>query len=440
MDDVIFRTSGTTGEPKSIARTGQSLMDDARGLVDTFKTLWEKTALVVSTVQKEHMYGALWVVRAPVLAGRRVFGETVASVEELVALSRENAPLMLVTTPSFLENSLHHPDFGILKDCFSAIVVSGGKLDEKTSFKVKELSGVAPLEIYGSTETGTVAWRFRPEGEAWNVQRGVKVGQNEDGTIRVASAYVMNGVHSLADVITLQPDGRFFLHGRADRQVKILENMVSLEAVERELEKHEYIERARAEATSDGVKRIVSLLTLTAQGKEFAAKHGFSALFAALRRDILARGALPAYAFPRRLRVIRSIMTDERGKTKAKDVLSYFDSWLPEPLVLDWRQEAQRIVAKLCFPGDMICFKGHFPAVAILPGVAQLATICHFGSNSFKSWPAVATWRKLKFMKMIRPFDVVSMTIEQRENGAFAVSLSSEDALCMSAQIEGSAL
>lgn len=439
MDNVIFHTSGTSGNPKSIVRTERSLTADAYAIVETFKELWNKTSLVVSTVQKDHMYGALWVVRAPVAAGKSVFNETIASVEELVALSREQAPLMLVTTPSFLENSLHHPDFKLLKNCFSAIVVSGGKLDEKTSFKVKEATGVAPLEIYGSTETGTVAWRFRPDGEAWNLQRGVKVARNEDGTIRVESAFAMNGEHSLADIITLQPDGRFLLHGRADRQVKILENMVSLEEVERELEKHEYVERARAEATTDGVKRIVSLVVLSIRGKEFAAKYGFEALFAALRRDVLGRGALPYYSFPRRLRVIREIMTDERGKTKAKDVLSYFGNWLPEPLVLDWRQEAQRLVAKLCFPADMICFKGHFPSVAILPGVAQLATIYRFGRQLFKSWPATPVWRKLKFMKVIRPFDIVSMSIEERANGSFAVTLSSGDSLCLSALLESSA-
>ena len=115
MADVIFGTSGSTGDSKPIVRTEESLMADAASLVKAFPEVWSSQPAVVASVRPEHMYGALWRVRAPCIAGCEVHPSTVFSVEELADACRRHGRILFVTTPSFLEKAMLHPDFASLK-------------------------------------------------------------------------------------------------------------------------------------------------------------------------------------------------------------------------------------------------------------------------------------------------------------------------------------
>ena len=109
MSEVIFHTSGSTGGPKQIVRTSASLDADAASLVKTFSSIWSSAPVVVSTVRPEHMYGSLWRVRAPAIAGSFVDPSVVISVEELALLIKKYGRVLFVTTPSFLEKALQPP-------------------------------------------------------------------------------------------------------------------------------------------------------------------------------------------------------------------------------------------------------------------------------------------------------------------------------------------
>jgi len=436
MGEVNFKTSGSTGTAKSIVRTEASLGADAALLVRAFPELWGGRPTVVTTIPADHMYGALWRVRAPAVAGCAVEAETVLSAEGLVAAFSRYGRFLFVTTPSFLEKLLVHPDAAALKGAFVGIVTSGSLLRPETALASATLFGVCPTEIFGSTETGTVAWRRRTEGETWTLVETVSAQADADGRLTVDAPHAMVRPFTMSDAVTFVSPRRFLLRGRTDRRVKILETFVSLTEVETLFESHPLVSRVRVEAYGEDVPRLGALIVLSSEGIRRLASGTHQALVAALRGDLLPR--LGATAFPRRIRFVRTLPVDDRGKTTAADVRSALAAWCREPVTTAWSQTATTLAAKWVFPPDVECFDGHFPTFAILPGVAQLFFLRHFARQVFPDWPEAATYRRLKFQKAILPGQEVSVSVE-RQGDAFAFSIVGANGPCASGVVERTA-
>ena len=128
MTEVGFQTSGTSGKAKCIVRTEASLQADAAALVRQFPEFWATHLPVVATIPRDHMYGALWRVRAPALANSPVDAETILSEEGLIAAAARYGRFLLVTTPSFLEKLLEQPNVSALKGSIAGVVTSGSLL------------------------------------------------------------------------------------------------------------------------------------------------------------------------------------------------------------------------------------------------------------------------------------------------------------------------
>lgn len=434
MESVDFQTSGSSGAAKHIVRSESSLQADAACLVATFPDFWSNRPPVVTTIPADHMYGALWRVRAPRLAGSPVEPETVLSAEGLVAAHARYGRYLLVTTPSFLEKLLTHPDAGDLRGAFVGIVTSGSLLRTPTALAAAEAFGTCPTEIFGSTETGTVAWRRQTEGAAWHLVEGVTARADAEGRIVVVSPFAMERPYVMSDAVEFLGERQFLLKGRTDRRVKILEQFVSLPDVEEAFGRHALVDIARVEAYGEGVARLGALVVLTASGRDELARTSSSELVARLRADLLP--TLGAAAFPRRVRFVRALPVNDRGKTTAAAARNLLLAWCREPVVRDWTQDEKRLSARLTFVPDMECFSGHFPGFPVLPGVAQLYFIRHFAQQAFADFPDAATYRRLKFQQLTRPGAEILLTVERRADGVFAVSLVGARGPCCCALVE----
>lgn len=434
MSDVIFKTSGSTGAAKEIVRSEESLLSDARSLVKAFPDVWAGTPEVVSSVPTNHMYGALWRVRAPFVAGCRVNPAVLLSVEELMEASRGVDRAVFVTTPSFLEKALLHPDFAHLKGRLTAIVTAGSELREGTALAVADVVGVCPLEIFGSTETGTVAWRRRTEGDEWTLVEGVSARLADGGGLEVDSPFAMSRPYVMSDGVEFTATNRFRLRGRLDRRVKILEEFVSLPAVEAALEALPLVAQARVEAYGADVPRLGAVLVLTERGVNVLRRSTYAELSGQIRRDLFA--TLPGIAVPRRFRFVRELPVNERGKTAAGDVRAILSANWQEPVVFDWTLAPGELSTNLVFPPDSECFRGHFPGFPILPGVAQLFYVCHFARQVFHDFPMTQTYRRLKFQKVVFPADVIRLTVARRSEGGFSFALVGGHDPCASGLIE----
>lgn len=435
MREVVFHSSGSTGVAKRIVRTEESLRADAAALVAAFPGTWTGDSVVVSSVRPEHMYGALWRVRAPEVAGCRVDPAVVTSVEELAQLAAKYGRVLFVTTPSFLEKALGHPDFAALKGRVADVVTSGSLLRTETSAAVESAVGVSPLEIYGSTEAGTVAWRRQSDGETWTLVPAVSARPASDGGLLVDSPFAMLRPFAMLDGVSFVDGRRFLLLGRLDRRVKVLEEYVSLTAVEEAFLMHPFVSRVRAEAYGMGVVRVGVIVVPSADGVAALRASASSEVASRLRRDILP--SLGPTAFPRRIRFVRELPVNEQGKTSAAAAREVLSSWCQEPVTCSWSQTADSLFADIVFMPDLVCFKGHFPGFPILPGVAQLYFIRHFAQQAFRDFPDAAVYRRLKFQKVIAPGREMRLSVVRRGEGCFEFSISGRHGPCVSGMVEG---
>jgi hypothetical protein len=219
--------------------------------------------------------------------------------------------------------------------------------------------------------------------------------------------------------------------------VKILEKYVSLAEAERAIEAHPLVSRARVESYGDSVQRLGALVVLSPEGRSALAASSCSEIASRLRRDLLP--SVGELAFPRRMRFVRELPVNEQGKTTAAAARAALAQWCQEPVVLEWSSTDAGLSAKLVFPPDLECFKGHFPGCPILPGVAQLYFLRHFARQAFADYPEVATFRRLKFQKIVMPGRELRLEVSRRGDGGFAFSLSSASGACSSGIVERTA-
>jgi 3-hydroxymyristoyl/3-hydroxydecanoyl-(acyl carrier protein) dehydratase len=89
-----------------------------------------------------------------------------------------------------------------------------------------------------------------------------------------------------------------------------------------------------------------------------------------------------------------------------------------EPEVLAERRAPERWEQDLRVPADLACWPGHFPGQPILPGVLQL----DWAIRLLVRWRGGEAWPRrvegLKFKQVVRPGEVLTLTLEQEPGGA----------------------
>ena len=112
---------------------------------------------------------------------------------------------------------------------------SGGPLDTASALRFQTQYGQLPFEIFGSTETGGIAYRQQESAlSPWTPLPAVSIDADEDHRLLLKSRYEGSNQWILADdVIELLPNEQFLLKGRIDRIIKIEEKRVSLTMIER---------------------------------------------------------------------------------------------------------------------------------------------------------------------------------------------------------------
>jgi 3-hydroxymyristoyl/3-hydroxydecanoyl-(acyl carrier protein) dehydratase len=196
-----------------------------------------------------------------------------------------------------------------------------------------------PIEIYGSSETGAVAWRQHEQ--AWRLLPGVLAEVNADeasagedaapplaagpatsgaaavgrppqtGILRVQSPWTAGQAQETTqDRIRLAPLG-FVLLGRNDRIVKIEEKRIALPQVEHWLAQHAYVAEARV-GQAAGQHRLSALVALTGAGLHALRATGRRAWIQALQAH-MAEG-VDTLAIPRRWRLMQALPYSTQGK------------------------------------------------------------------------------------------------------------------------------
>ncbi|MFD2453463.1 AMP-binding protein [Ideonella paludis] len=184
---LVVQTSGSSGEPLDIAKQLKQLDAEVRTLEAAFGGLMSDPALkVLATVSHQHIYGLLFQVLWPLSSGRALVAGRLEYPEAILA-AMSQGPNVLVASPAHLKRFPDALPWGQVRGHTRAVFSSGGPLLPDASQEVHRLTGLSPIEVYGSSETGGIAWRQRAEhGDIWRPFAAVQLRQ-VDGLLEVAS-------------------------------------------------------------------------------------------------------------------------------------------------------------------------------------------------------------------------------------------------------------
>ena len=320
---VEFWTSGSTGEPKRLAKDLAQLEAEVAMLERTFGARLDG-CVVAGTVPHHHIYGCLFRILWPLYAGRPFLaepcGEPASFRRTLDGLPRT----ALVASPAHLSRLPALVDLPALAKPPAAVFSSGGPLAQADALAWRAVLPEGVAEIYGSTETGGIAWRRQgpdPDSALWTAVDDVHLAY-EDQALVVTSFRAGGTPLRLEDAAEPCADGRFRLLGRLDRVVKLEEKRISLPELEKELETHPWVDRA-ALVVLGGARPVLGAVVVPAAD----APARRSALVAGLRAHLGRR--FEGQALPRRWRFPAELPYDERGKLTARALAGLFAP--PEP-------------------------------------------------------------------------------------------------------------
>lgn len=409
---VVF-TSGSTGVPVAIPKRLAQLFDE----VATLAACWDAAigdAQVLATVSHQHIYGLLFRVLWPLASGRP-FAATRLAFPEDIARELALRPCVLVASPAHLKRLPGNLPWPAAHAMLRGLYSSGGPLPDSALPDCRALLGRAPVEVYGSSETGGVAWRRRDRNEdvAWRLLPGVEATLDGD-CLRVRSPHVDgdDGVLT-ADRVALV-DGGFVLLGRGDRIVKIEEKRVSLDALEASLVASGLVDAARAVLLPESRPQLGVAVVPGPAGWAMVDAHGRRAYCQALRERL--GEVVEASARPRRWRLLWALPANTLGKTTEADVLALFDPRRPFARLLE-RGDAHAVLA-IDVAADAPYLEGHFAGVPVLAGVVQVEWAVRFGRELLAPSGGFQRLEALKFQQVIRPGDAVRLDLRWDEERA----------------------
>jgi len=429
---VPFHTSGSTATPKMIVKTFASLAKEVAFHRARLADVLARKPVFLSTIEPHHMYGQLWRVMLPQAAGCAVDPEVILTPESLLEKMRAAESVFLVTTPSFLARFAAYADQYDVPQNVVELTTSGALLTADVAAAARHVFGRAPLEIFGSTETGGVASRRQEAGgEPWTVFEPVKAWADASGRLVVSSPFSCARRFTMGDGVAFAPDGRHFtLYGRTDRLVKIAEQRVSLPEMEAKMCALREVAEAALGVVEGPHGPFLGAVIVPQKGWTDLKTRGKRACARALRAQFLL--FFPKGTVPRKYRFVHELPRNAQGKVQASAIREILSSQMAEPYVENEERTAATYAADLTFDADAAYFKGHFPDFAVLPGVILLGMAHRLAEAFAGRTRTLRLVKKMKFSHVLRPGETVHFTLTQMSDGEFAYDYRKGDVPCAS--------
>jgi acyl-CoA synthetase (AMP-forming)/AMP-acid ligase II len=401
---LVLYTSGTTGAAQAIQKKLAQMAAEVATLEKQFGNLLGHAG-IVATVSHQHIYGLLFNVLWPLAAGRPIHRGNLSFLEELTKVDRD---FVLVSSPAHLKRLPDNSAWPMAAERLRAVFSSGGPLPLDVAQASKRLLAQVPIEVYGSSETGGIAWRQQETGanEAWTPFPGVdwRIDPDEQ-VLDVRSANLPDtDWFRMADRATLVGDHGFVLGGRVDQIAKIEGKRISLSAIESLLTSSPMVTAARVLVLDGRRQRVAAFVVPSENGRRKLAAAGKLVVNRALR-DFLSQ-SIEAAGLPRIWRYLDALPVDAQGKTTYAELTALLGRGSSRPTKPRRRlmeKTTHRAVFELSAPGDLVYFDGHFPDRPILAGVVQVEWVIRYGRECFDLPPIFRAIHGLKFHRVIPP-------------------------------------
>lgn len=316
---AIAFTSGSTGQPKPVEKSWQTFCESS--LINARHMLADAVATqhLLATVPGQHMWGLETSILLPLFAdicssaGQPLFPKDVQT-----ALQQLAAPRVLVSSPVHLRALAHS---GLQYPPVERILSATAPLDAALATQVERLFDGRLVEIYGSSESGSMAYRHTAEHQQWTLFDGMQLEQRDNTSFVHASH--LPGAVELQDTLLDHGNRQMTLRGRQTDMINVAGKRGSLQELNRVL--------LSAANVIDGVVfRRADAATASARGDRLAA------LVVAEQADaqtlnVHFRRHVDAAFVPRPIYFVNTLPREENGKLPLNNVLEAFERVRRQP-------------------------------------------------------------------------------------------------------------
>ena len=307
----LYFTSGSTGFPLGALKTKENIISEIEVLSSLLKKYEIKRVIV--TVPFIHFYGSLMGIFYPLFNDIDIILKEHFLPNDLLEIIEDNS--LIVTTPLYIK-SLNRINSS--KNLSKSLFISSTaplSSDDAKEFNEKFSSNI--LQIFGSTETGGIAYKYNDE-TLWTPLEKVTTTLNENNELKVQSPFISNIIFEKEfkqtnqqiqtfDYVEFEED-RFKLVGRSSQILKIAGKRYSTIQIENILEQIEEIEKAVVfvNSSKDTLKDEILDITIESK-KEFLSKD--------IKKILQAQ--LSNIKFSINLKIVDKIKTSAVGKKLA---------------------------------------------------------------------------------------------------------------------------
>lgn len=425
-------TSGSTGEPVQFRKSLEQLESEVKALEASLPTGgWSEGCIVASTVSQQHLYGFLFRVVWPFTHQRVFVAERLDLIERVQSLPRSSS-VYLVSSPTHLSRLAHLNDWDAVRARLKAVFSSGGVLGQQANQSALDVLGHIPVDVYGSSETGGIAWRQSVLPDCtWTMLRGAQY-RIEDGCLTVNSPWLNHAWYKTSDLAESAACGTFQLLGRGDRIVKVEGKRVSLAHVEQTLVDSGLVNRACViQLPSEFGGRLGLVAEPSEKGSELLFNSGRKAFISSLKSSLF--NTVDRLAWPRVWRFTLVLPENSQGKIHRSSLLALLASREPDLVFLERSRREVRI--GLWVQADLPHFDGHFPGQPVLPGVALLDWAFGAARQCFSLGSHTGRLANFKFLKPVEPDERLHLHLSVNDaSDRLDFKYSSGDATCAQGQ------
>jgi acyl-coenzyme A synthetase/AMP-(fatty) acid ligase len=212
---AILLTSGSTGEPQAICKSRKAIAGELHALQDIVKA--NANDCIVATVSLEHMFGYTFAFLLAQFSHSELYPQRVFMPAELMLLCQKSAKkIWLITTPvhlrAYVSLKLHFKNI-------AGVICATSPLSTELARQAALCFGVAITEIYGSTETGALAYRLRHDYESqapdWHALPGIDIQIDAEGRAHGEASH-LDGRIALGDRLAASGSGFQLLEREGD--------------------------------------------------------------------------------------------------------------------------------------------------------------------------------------------------------------------------------
>lgn len=396
---VILYTSGSTGVSKKESKNFSQIENEIGNLA----ALWGNTLSeypCYSTVSHQHFYGLLFSILLPFSCGYPIGGKRIQYPESLNNLKTER--FSLISSPAFLKRIEDSQIVLRQKSSVKMVFSSGGFLPRQHAEYCQNFFQCKIQEIYGSTETGGIAWKNPVKDLYWKPFPGISLRNNKEETLLHSPYLPNNNNFILDDNIHLLDSGEFELLGRKDSIVKIEEKRIALNDISNRLLETPYVQDSAMIKLENRRQYIGAVIELNEDGRKFYSSRKKKDLNLFFRNHLLQY--FPATVIPKKWRYPDRIPVNAQGKVHSGELKSMFErSWLDQPEMKEQQKIAGGWRFVIEFPQNYRYFDGHFPEMKILPAVVQTHWIMEQYRLKYAKPAFLKSIPRMKFMNPVFP-------------------------------------